>query len=160
KGSYEDEYRALLKKEGVPFFPNAFGKDLAFAGLVVLGIVFCALYFGPKGPEGVPDPTMIDTKPRPDFFFLSLFAALALIAGYLEELISLTAPVVLIVIRFAVPFNSDTGEKSGRRRPAAALSVIVIALALGTLNYLGAHSPWLPHMGAWSCVAMPEKFVE
>jgi ubiquinol-cytochrome c reductase cytochrome b subunit len=160
KGSYEDEYRALLKKEGVPFFPNAFGKDLAFAGLVVLGIVFCAIYFGPKGPEGVPDPTMIDTKPRPDFFFLSLFAALALIPDYLETLIILTAPVVLIVILLALPFISGTGEKSVRRRPAAALSVIVIFLALGTLTYLGADSPWSPHMGAWSGDALPEKFVK
>jgi ubiquinol-cytochrome c reductase cytochrome b subunit len=160
KDSYEEEYQALLKKEGVPFFPNAIGKDLVFAGLVVLGIVFCALYFGPKGPEGVPDPTLIDTKPRPDFFFLSSFAALALIPDYLETLLMLTAPVVLIVILLALPFISGTGEKSVRRRPAAALIVIVIFLALGTLTYLGANSPWSPHMGAWSGVAMPEKFVE
>src|SRR5215831_6547969 len=160
KDSYEDEYRALLKKEGVPFFPNAFGKDLAFAGLVVLGIVFCALYFGPKGPEGVPDPTMIDTRPRPDFFFLSQFAALALLPDYLETLIILTAPVVLIVVLLALPFISGTGEKSVRRRPAAALSVIVIFLALGALTYLGANSPWSPHMDAWSGGAIPEKFVE
>ena len=160
KGSYEDEYHALLKKEGVPFFPNAFGKDLVFAGLVVLGIVFCAVYFGPEGPEGVPDPTLIDTTPRPDFFFLSQFAALALLPDYLETLIILTAPIVLIVILLALPFISGTGEKSAQRRPVAALSVILILLALGTLTYLGAHSPWSPHMNAWSGSAIPEKFVK
>src|SRR5262249_47256045 len=57
-------------------------------------------------------------------------------------------------------FISGTGEKSVRRRPAAALSVIVILLALGTLTYLGAHSPWSPHMDAWSGDALPEKFVK
>jgi ubiquinol-cytochrome c reductase cytochrome b subunit len=160
KGVYDEEYKALLKKEGVPFFPNAIGKDLVFAGLVTLGIMFCAVYFGPKGPLGAPDPTLINTQPRPDFFFLSLFAALALLPDYLETFLMLTAPVVLIAILIALPFISGTGEKSARRRPVAALSVIVILLALGTLTYLGAYSPWSPHMNAWSGDAMPEKFVK
>jgi ubiquinol-cytochrome c reductase cytochrome b subunit len=160
KGVYEDEYRALLKKEGVPFFPNAIGKDLIFAGLVTLGIMFCAVFFGPKGPGGLPNPTFIDTQPRPDFFFLSAFAALALLPDHLETFLILTAPIVMIVILIALPFVSGTGEKSARRRPVAALSVIVISLALGTLTYLGAHSPWSPQMGAWSGDALPEKFVK
>jgi len=160
KGVYEEEYKALLKKEGVPFFPNAIGKDLIFAGLVTLGIMFCAVYFGPKGPLGVPNPTLIDTQPRPDFFFLSAFAALALLPDYLETPLILTAPIILIVILIALPFVSGTGEKSARRRPVAALSVIVILLSLGTLTYMGAHSPWSPSMTAWSSDATPEKFVK
>jgi ubiquinol-cytochrome c reductase cytochrome b subunit len=160
KGVYDEEYKALLKKEGVSFFPNAIGKDLVFAGLVTLGILFCAVYFGPKGPLGAPDPTLIDTQPRPDFFFLSAFAALALLPDYLETAIILTAPIILIVILIALPFVSGTGEKSARRRPVAALSVIVILLALGTLTYLGARSPWSPRMNAWSGDAVPEKFIK
>jgi ubiquinol-cytochrome c reductase cytochrome b subunit len=160
KGAYDEEYKALLKKEGVPFFPYAAINDIVFAGLVTLAIMFCALYFGPKGPVGAPDPTLIDTTPRPDFFFLSLFAALALLPDYLETLIILAAPVVLIAILVALPFISGTGEKSARRRPAAVLSVIVILLALGTLTYLGASSPWSPPMKAWSGDAVPEKFVK
>jgi len=160
KDAYDEEYKALLKKEGVPFFPNAAGKDLVFAGLVTTGIVLCAVYFGPKGPIGAPDPTLIDTTPRPDFFFLSLFAALALLPAYSETFLLLTAPIVMIVILLALPFISGTGEKSVRRRPVAALSVIVILLALVTLAYLGARSPWSPHMNAWSGDAVPEKFVK
>jgi ubiquinol-cytochrome c reductase cytochrome b subunit len=160
RGSYDEEYKALLKKDGVPFFPNAAGKDVIFAGLVTLGIMFCALFFGPKGPLGAPDPTLIDTTPRPDFFFLSQFAALALLPDYLETPIILTAPIVLIVILLALPFISGTGEKSAQRRPVAVLSVIVILLALGTLTYLGARSPWSPQMGAWSGDAIPEKLVK
>ena len=160
KDAYDEEYKALLKKEGVPFFPNAAGKDLVFAGLVTTGIVLCAVYFGPKGPIGAPDPTLIDTTPRPDFFFLSLFAALALLPAYSETFLLLTAPLVMIVILLALPFISGTGEKSVRRRPVAALSVIVILMALVTLAYLGARSPWSPHMNAWSGDAVPEKFVK
>jgi len=160
KDAYDEEYKALLKKEGVPFFPNAAGKDLVFAGLVTTAIVLCAVYFGPKGPIGAPDPTLIDTTPRPDFFFLSLFAALALLPAYSETFLLLTAPIVMIVILLALPFISGTGEKSVRRRPVAALSVIVLLLALVTLAYLGARSPWSPHMNAWSGDAVPEKFVK
>jgi ubiquinol-cytochrome c reductase cytochrome b subunit len=160
KGVYEEEYKALLKKEGVPFFPNAASNDLIFAALVTMGIVLCAVYFGPKGPIGAPDPTLIDTTPRPDFFFLSLFAALALAPDHLETFLLLTTPAIMIVVLLALPFISGTGEKSVRRRPVAALSVIVILLALVTLAYLGDRSPWSPHMNAWSGDAVPEKFVK
>jgi len=160
KGVYEEEYKALLKREGAPFFPNAIGKDLIFAGIVTLGILFCAVFFGPKGPGGVPNPTFIDAQPRPDFYFLSVFAALALLPDYMETFLILTAPIIMIAILLALPFLSGTGEKSVRRRPIAALSVIVIFLTVGTLAYLGVNSPWSPQMSAWSGDAIPEVFVK
>src|SRR5262249_52994669 len=156
KGVYEEEYKALLKREGVPFFPNAIGKDLIFAGLATLGIMFCAVFFGPKGPGGAPNRTFIDAHPRPHFYFLPAFAALP---DYMETFLILTAPIVMIAILLALPFISGTGEKSARRRPIAALSVIVIFLTVGTLAYLGVNSPWSPQMSAWSGDAIPEGFV-
>src|SRR6266480_4450537 len=45
--TYEAEYEALLQREGVPFVPQAIGKDIIFSGLVILGILGCAAYFGP-----------------------------------------------------------------------------------------------------------------
>src|SRR5207245_4865733 len=98
--------------------------------------------FGPKGPTGVPDPTQIDTVPRPDFFFLWMFSALALLPDYMETVLILTAPVVIIGVLFALPFISGTGEKSAHRRPGSVLTVIVIFLSLGTIIYLGTYSPW------------------
>ena len=105
----------MLKKEGVPFYPKAISKDLIFSAVVILGILGCAAYFGPKGPTGVPDPTQIDTVPRPDFFFLWMFSALALLPDYMETVLILTAPVVIIGVLFALPFISGTGEKSAHR---------------------------------------------
>jgi ubiquinol-cytochrome c reductase cytochrome b subunit len=160
KETYAEEYETLLKKEGVPFFPKAISKDLVFSGLVTLGILGCALYFGPEGPHGVPDPTQINTVPKPDFFFLWLYAVLALLPDYLETILILTVPVIAIGFLFALPFISGTGEKSARRRPVAVLSVIVIFLALGTFNYLGTYAPWSPKMGAWSGEATPIKYVK
>ena len=160
KETYAEEYEKLIKKEGVPFFPKAISKDLVFSGLVTLGILGCALYFGPEGPHGVPDPTQINTVPKPDFFFLWLYAVLALLPDYLETILILTVPVIAIGFLFALPFISGTGEKSARRRPVAVLSVIVIFLALGTFNYLGTYAPWSPKMSAWSSEATPFKYVK
>jgi ubiquinol-cytochrome c reductase cytochrome b subunit len=159
KQTYTEEYEALLKKEGVPFYPAAIGKDLVFSGLVLLGILVCAAYFGPKGPEGMPDPTQIDTVPRPDFFFLWIFAALALLPDYLETFLLLTMPVVVIALLFALPFLSGTGEKSAHRRPVAVFSVLLVFLVLGTLTSLGTYSPWSPHMEAWSSDPIPVQYV-
>jgi len=160
KETYAAEYESLLKKEGVPFYPKAISKDLIFSGLVILGILGCAAYFGPKGPTGVPDPTQIDTVPRPDFFFLWVFSALALLPDYMETFLLLTAPVVIIGVLFALPFISGTGEKSARRRPGSVLTVIIIFLALGTLIYLGTYSPWSPVMNAWSANPTPVEYVK
>jgi ubiquinol-cytochrome c reductase cytochrome b subunit len=160
KETYADEYESLLKKEGVPFYPKAISKDLIFSALVILGILGCAAYFGPKGPTGVPDPTQIDTVPRPDFFFLWVFSALALLPDYMETFLLLTAPVVIIGVLFALPFISGTGEKSAHRRPGAVLTVIVIFLSLGTLIYLGTYSPWSPVMNAWSANPTPVEYIK
>ena len=117
KETYAEEYEALLKKEGVPFYPKAIDKDLVFSGLVMLGILACAAYFGPKGPRGIPNPTYIDTAPAPDFFFLWIYAALALLPPYIETFLLLTAPVVGIGLLFALPFHF---QHRGKERPAAA----------------------------------------
>src|SRR5258708_5903257 len=92
--TYVEEYEAELKKEGVPFFPKAIGKDLIFSGLVLLGIIFCAAYFGPEGPHGIPDPTQINTAPKPAFFFLWLYGVFSLIPDNMETVVMLPAPFI------------------------------------------------------------------
>lgn len=160
KETYAAEYDAVLKREGVPFYPKAISKDLIFSAVLILGILGCAAYFGPKGPHGVPDPTQIDTVPKPDFFFLWIYSVLALLPDYMETFLILTAPVVMVGILFALPFISGTGEKSASRRPGAVLAVIVVFLTLGTLNYLGTYAPWSPVMNAWSGDPTPVQYIE
>ena len=160
KETYTEEYEALLKREGVPFYPRAISKDLIFSSLVMLGILACAAYFGPKGPRGIPDPTQIDTAPAPDFFFLWVYAALALLPPYMETFLLLTAPVVGIALLVALPFLSNTGEKSARWRPVAVLGVLFVFLTLGTLSQLGTYAPWSPHMEAWSSDPTPVQYVQ
>ena len=159
KETYPDEYEDLLRKDGVPFAPHAIGKDLVFAALVIAGILICAAVFGPKGPAGPADPTIIDTNPRPDFYFLAVFAALALLPAWMEVVALFIAPIVLIGFLLALPFLFNTGEKSWKRRPTAVLSVIAIMTVLGVLAFMGETSPWSPRMDAWSADPIPVQYL-
>lgn len=158
--TYRDEYEALLQKEGVAFVPHAIGKDLVFAGVLLLAILGCAAILGPAGPNGPPDPTLIETNPRPDFYFLPLFSVFALLPPYTETFLMLVGPAVGIVILFLVPFLSNAGEKSARRRPVAVVGVILIMLSLSVLAWLGTYSPWSPVMDAWSGAPTPIEMVK
>jgi ubiquinol-cytochrome c reductase cytochrome b subunit len=160
KSTYDAEYAEILQKEGVPFVPHAIGKDLIFAGIVIVGILGCALVFGPKGPGGPPDPTIVDTNPRPDFYFLAIFAALALVPDWMEILVLFVAPLFILAFLLALPFISGAGEKSARRRPVAVLSVILIMLVISVLAYMGETSPWSPRMSDWSGAPIPMGYVK
>jgi ubiquinol-cytochrome c reductase cytochrome b subunit len=160
KTTYRERYEGEVKKDGVPFFPVAAEKDMVFGGLVILAILACAAIFGPYGPNGPADPTLIRTVPRPDFYFLSLFALFALLPPYTETVLILVGPVVAIGLLIALPFLSGTGEKSFLRRPVAVVSVIAILMVLGILSYLGAQSPWSPVMDGWSAAPTPVGYIK
>jgi ubiquinol-cytochrome c reductase cytochrome b subunit len=159
RATYESEYEELTKKHGWPFVPYAVWKDLFFAAFVILAVAACALYFGPFGPTGRPDPTIIQTAPKPDYFFLWLYALLSLLPPSLETPALLIGPVLVIIGLLLLPFLSGEGEKSWRRRPIAVLTVLLIAITLGTLTHLAEFAPWSPHMNAWSADPVPERFL-
>jgi len=159
RSTYIGEYHELTKNDGEPFVPYAIWKDLIFAAAVLLAVAACAVYFGPFGPTGRPDPTIIQTAPRPDYFFLWLYAVLSFLPPSLETPALLIGPVVVIVILILLPFLSGEGEKSWRRRPIAVLTVLLTAVALGTFTRLAVSAPWSPHMNAWSGDPVPERFL-
>jgi ubiquinol-cytochrome c reductase cytochrome b subunit len=159
KATYAAEYHELTKKDGAPFVPYAVWKDLFFAAFILLAVAACAVYFGPFGPTGRPDPTIIQTVPKPDYFFLWLYALLSLLPPSMETPALLIGPVVAIVALLLLPFLSGEGEKSWRRRPIAVLTVMLIAVTLGTFTHLAGFTPWSPHMNAWSGDPVPERFL-
>ena len=159
RATYLSEYHALTKRDGAPFVPYAVWKDMFFAAFVLLAVGACALYFGPFGPTGRPDPTIIQTVPKPDYFFLWLYALLSLLPPSLETPVLLIGPVVVILLLLLLPFLSGEGEKSWRRRPIAVLTVLLIAIMLGTFTHLAEFAPWSPHMNAWSADPVPEQFL-
>src|ERR1700680_1099812 len=159
RATYTKEYEELVKKDGAPFVPYAIWKDLFFAAFILLAVAACAVYFGPFGPSGRPDPTIIQTAPKPDYFFLWLYALLSLLPPSMETPALLVGPVLVIIGLLLLPFLSGEGEKSWRRRPIAVLSVLLIAITLGTFTHLAGFTPWSPHMNAWSGDPVPERFL-
>src|ERR1700723_2418179 len=128
RATYEREYHQLTKKDGEPFVPYAIWKDLFFAAFILIAVAACALYFGPFGPTGRPDPTIIQTVPKPDYFFLWLYGLLSLLPPSMETPALLIGPVVAIIGLLLLPFLSGEGEKSWKRRPIAVLPVMLIAI--------------------------------
>jgi ubiquinol-cytochrome c reductase cytochrome b subunit len=159
RATYEAQYHALTKSEGAPFVPYAIWKDLFFAAFIILTVAACAVYFGPFGPTGRPDPTIIQTAPRPDYFFLWLFALLSLLPPSLETPLLLIGPPAVILGLILIPLLSGEGEKSWKRRPIAVVSVLMIAIALGTFTRLAQSAPWSPHMNAWSGDPVPDRYI-
>lgn len=150
RSTYLAEYHEMTAKEGVPFVPVAAWKDIFFSGAVVLAVAICAVVFGPYGPGGQPDPTIIQTAPKPDFFFLWLYAVLSYLPPSLETPFVLIAPAIGIGALLALPFVSGEGEKSWHRRPAAILILVTMVGSWAALTRLGTHTPWSPVMDAWS----------
>jgi ubiquinol-cytochrome c reductase cytochrome b subunit len=160
KSNYEAEYHNLTKTDGVPFVPYAVWKDLLFGAAVLAAVGLCAAYFGPFGPTGQPDPTIIQTVPKPDYFFLWLYALLALLPPSMETPVLLIVPPLAIGALLLLPFLFGEGEKSWRRRPIAVLTVLLIAVALRSFTHLAGTSPWSPEMNAWSAEPIPENLLK
>jgi ubiquinol-cytochrome c reductase cytochrome b subunit len=159
KATYVREYHELTKRDGLPFVPGAIWKDLIFSAFILLSIAACAYYFGPFGPSGPPDPTIIQTAPRPDFFFLWLYAVLSFLPPSMETPALLIGPVVAILALLLLPFVFGEGEKSWRRRPTAVLTILLVVVSLGTFTRLAEHTPWSPVMDAWSGLPIPPEFL-
>lgn len=160
KATYDREYHELTAKHGVPFVPDAAWKDAVFAAAILLAVLACALFFGPFGPGGQPDPTIIQTAPKPDPAFLWIYAVLAYLPPDLETPFLFIAPIVVIGAMLLLPLVAGEGEKHWSRRPVAVLMVAVIAVTLGVFTHLGTYTPWSPIMNAWSGEPTPARYLQ
>ena len=158
--TYLERYRRLTHEDGVPFVPDAFQRDLVFGALIILAVIVCAAVFGPFGPSGPPDPRLINIAPKPDVFFLWMYAALALLPAELETPLILIVPGIAIAALLLLPFISGTGEKSWKRRPFAVLVVVFLASGFIALTWLGMQPPWSPSMTAWSGTPLPPRLLQ
>jgi ubiquinol-cytochrome c reductase cytochrome b subunit len=158
--TYLQEYHELIRRQGIPFFPAAIWRDIIFSAGVIFAVALCAAFFGPFGPTGVPDPTIIQTVPKPDPPFLWLYSLLSLLPPNWETPFLLIVPPIAILLLIALPLVAGVGEKSWYRRPVAVITVLVLAVGWGVLTHLGMYTPWSPKMTAWSGLAVPVHFIE
>jgi ubiquinol-cytochrome c reductase cytochrome b subunit len=153
--TYMADYHKLTQKNGIPFVPDAAWKDAIFSAVIMLAVMACALWFGPFGPSGQPDPTIIQTVPKPDYPFLWIYAVLAYLPPSLETPVLFIAPAIGILALLLLPLVAGEGEKHWSRRPVAVLMLLVIAVSLGVFTRLGMYTPWSPIMNAWSSDPTP-----
>jgi ubiquinol-cytochrome c reductase cytochrome b subunit len=157
--TYVAEYTELAHHDGLPFVPGAVWKDLVFSAAILFAVAVCAAIFGPYGPTGAPDPTIINTVPKPDFFFLWLYTVLSFLPPELETPFLLIVPPIAVAILVALPFVAGVGEKSWWRRPVAVFTVMFIAICFGVFTHLGTYTPWSPVMNAWSGAPIPVELL-
>jgi ubiquinol-cytochrome c reductase cytochrome b subunit len=160
RATYVAEYHKLTHEDGIPFVPGAFWKDLFFSGAILAAVTVCAAVFGPYGPTGQPDPSIIQTVPKPDFFFLWIYAVLSYLPANLETPFMLIAPVLAIAGLLALPFIAGEGEKSWHRRPVAVLTLVTVAVLWGVFTNLATYTPWSPKMNAWSGDTIPARYLQ
>jgi ubiquinol-cytochrome c reductase cytochrome b subunit len=158
--TYDAEYQKILKKEGIPFVPHGVAKDVVANGVLLLVIVALAIFIGPKGPDIPGDPTQLIAEAKPDYPFLWLLSAAALLPNGSEYALFFVFPIIAAVVLFGLPFFAGEGEKSWRRRPISIIAVIVIYLSVIMLTYAGLTGPWSPHMDAWSGALIKPEFIK
>ena len=145
---YKRKYEDRLKKSGVPFWPNAMWRDAVFSLIVVIGIVACAVFFGPPVLDKPPDPTTLNVNPAPDWYFLFYFAILSMLPASLETWVILGGPLVVILGLLGLPLISNKGDRAPSRRPWAMAVVVTGVTALIVLTIYGARAPWSPNFSA------------
>ncbi len=146
--TYKSDYEARLKTTGVPFWPNAMWRDAVFSLIVVIGIIACAIAFGPPVLDKPPDPTTLNVNPAPDWYFLFYFAILSMLPASLETWVILGGPLVVILGLLALPLLSNRGDRKPSRRPWAIAILVTSITALIVLTIYGARAPWSPNFSA------------
>jgi ubiquinol-cytochrome c reductase cytochrome b subunit len=150
--TYRAWYHAYLERDGVPFWPDAAWRDIVFGVGMLAAIMLLAWFWGPPELGKPPDPSVVEAYPRPDWYFLWFFAALALLPAGIEDYVIVLGPLILGLLLFSLPFISNRGERSPRRRPWAVGVVVMAVIMVGTLWIAGVRAPWSP---AFQAQAVP-----
>ncbi len=146
--TYRQWYRALLEREGQPFWPDAAWRDVVFGFLVIATIVFLAVWIGPASLGNPPDPTIIEASPRPDWYFLWYYALLSLIPRWSEDYVIILGPLVLGLVLILLPIVAGKGERSPLRRPWSILIVGATVVMIAYYGSVGEVAPWSPRFAA------------
>lgn len=146
--TYRVWYQDLLKREGVPFWPDAAWRDVVFGVVMITVLVLLAWLIGAPHLAKPPDPTILEAQPRPDWYLLWYFALLALLPHALENYVIVLGPLLFGLMLLMPPIFFNRGERSAWRRPWAIGIVIVFWTMIGTLWIQGKRSPWSPDFSA------------
>jgi ubiquinol-cytochrome c reductase cytochrome b subunit len=146
--TYRQEYEALIEKTGRPFWPDAAWRDVVFCVAMIVVVAALAFIFGAPKLGKLPDPSIIAASPRPDWYLLWYFAVLALLPPGTEQYFLVFGPLLAGIVLIALPFVSNRGERSLRRRPWAVAAVLMTVMVIATLWVAGVEAPWSPNFNS------------
>jgi ubiquinol-cytochrome c reductase cytochrome b subunit len=154
--TYRAWYQDLLHRVGRPFWPDAAWRDAVFSAVMILVVVVLAAVFGAPALTKPPNPAIVQALPRPDWYFLWVFALMALVPPATEGYIMIYGPLALGLVLILLPFFANRGERSPRRRPWAVGIVLIAVVMIVTLGIAGQQSNWSPD---FSAQPLPEQVV-
>lgn len=146
--TYRSWYRALLARDGEPFWPDAAWRDVVFGFLVIATVVGLAIAVGPPEIGNAPDPTIVQASPRPEWYFLWYYAVLSLIPKWSEDWVIILGPGLFVVTLILLPLVAGKGERSPLRRPWSFVIVAFVAFMIAYYGVVGHVAPWSPRMEA------------
>ena len=160
RATYMKEYHELTHKDGIPFVPGAMAKDLFFSGFILLCDRRVRRVFRPLRTERT-----AGSHDYPDRAAAGLLFPVALCRAVPASAFDGNSGVAdrtgdRAGVLLALPFFSGEGEKSWRRRPIAVLTILLVAVALGTFTHLAGYAPWSPVMDAWSGDPIPAQYLK
>ncbi|MDT0641810.1 cytochrome b N-terminal domain-containing protein [Zunongwangia sp. F363] len=145
---YRSWYQKMLKKKGVPFFPDVIWRDVVFSLGVLIVLILLGWLVGAPELTKPADPTILETEPTPDWYFKWIYAIFATMNRFLEPYFLFFGPLLGIILLFSVPFLSRGGERSPLRRPWAIVGVAITIVTVGSLTYAGLWANWVPDFKA------------
>lgn len=148
--TYRQWYRNMLRERGMPFWPYAAWRDALFGSATIIAIVILAVVLGPPALSKPPDPSMVFTTPRPDWYLLWIYALFALMPAQIESYVMFLGPLVLFFLLFALPFISNKGERSPLSRPWAVVGSAFVLVVIVSLLVVGNQAEWSPEFRAKS----------
>jgi len=142
--TYRKKYEEALKAEGISFWPYAAWRDVIFGAAVIMVIIAAACIVGPPELRKAPDPSVVQTQPRPDWYLLWVYALFALMPREIESYAIFFGPLIIFFLLFAVPFISNKGERNPLKRPWAIAGSTAIVIFIITLLLVGYKAGWSP----------------
>jgi ubiquinol-cytochrome c reductase cytochrome b subunit len=145
---YRQWYHNMLRQSGVPFWPYAAWRDALFGSITIIAIFILAVILGPPVLTNPPDPSLVFTTPRPDWYLLWIYALFALIPPAIESYVMFFGPLLIFFLLFALPFVSNKGERSPIKRPWSIIGSAFVVVIVISLLVVGNKAAWSPHFKA------------
>jgi len=138
RSDYLENYHNLTRKDGVPFVPYRLERP-GLLRAILLSIAACAVYSTFRA-EWATRSTINQTGSTPRLLLLVLYAVLSLLPPSLENPRFADRTRCRLDCLVALPLVSEKAQKSWKRRPIAVLTILLVAVALGTFTHLASHA--------------------